>query len=259
MRDSGFPGRWPALLLLALSIIGISLTVRAERSSVARANRLARAGRLELAADIYGQKLREDTASARVLYNLGTTLLRLGNPEARPALAAAAESDDPRPHARAEYNLGLWSLVRALLSRSNDSIVYHAGNAVEANKDVLRLDPDHPDAPWNLALARRLVVEASPETDPGSMDSPTGAPDLGEIQIVEGPRPFGQDEGFGDSPSEGEEEALAQEDREPLSLAEASEILGTGHLDPSTMTGKLLLREGRARRRRRIFVEGPPW
>ncbi len=53
---------------------------------------------------------------------------------------------------------------------------------------------------------------------------------------------------------------MAQVDLLPLTLAEASAILGTGHLDPSTMTGKLLLREGRARRRRQNFVvEGPPW
>ena len=102
-------------------------------------------------------------------------------------------------------------------------------------------------------------MEASPDFDLGNIDQPNGAPDLGEIQIIEGPSPFGQDEGFGDQPSEAEDESIAQEDLLPLTLAEASEILGTGHRNPSTMTGKLLLREGRARRRRQIFVEGPPW
>jgi hypothetical protein len=251
--------RWRTFLLAGLSVLGIVLTIRAERSSESRANRLVRNGELELAADLYADRLALDTASARLRYNLGTTLLRMGNPAAATALTAAAESRDETLRIRAEYNLGVWSLIQALFAQSNDSIVFHATNAVEANKEVLRLAPGHPDAPWNLALARRLVVEASPETDPGSMDSPTGAPDLGEIQIVEGPQPFGQDEGFGDSPSEGEEEALAREDMEPLSLAEAGEILGSGHRDPSTMTGKLLLREGRARRRQRIFVVGPPW
>ncbi|MEE8146227.1 MAG: hypothetical protein V3T24_01375, partial [Longimicrobiales bacterium] len=83
---------------------------------------------------------------------------------------------------------------------------------------------------------------------------------IGEIQIIEGPSPFGQDEGFGDQASEAEEESIAQEDLLPLTQAQASDILGTGHLDPSTMTGKLLLREGRARRRRQNFVVvGPPW
>lgn len=259
MSDSLLGNRWRALLLVSLCALGIVLTVRAERSSESRANRLARTGDLEQAADLYGSRLARDTASDRLRYNLGTTLLRIGSLEAEPALTAVTESFDEPLRVRAEYNLGVWSLIQALFARSDDSIVYHASNAVEANKAVLRLDPEHPDAPWNLSLARRLVVEASPEMDPGSMDSPTGAPDLGEIQIIEGPQPFGQDEGFGDSPTEGEEEALAQEDLEPLSLAEASEILGTGHLDPSTMTGKLLQREGRARRRQRIFVAGPPW
>ena len=45
----------------------------------------------------------------------------------------------------------------------------------------------------------------------------------------------------------------------PLTLDEASAILGTGHLNPSTMTGKLLLRQGRARGGRRRILAGPPW
>jgi hypothetical protein len=102
-------------------------------------------------------------------------------------------------------------------------------------------------------------VEASPDFDLGNIDQPNGAPDFGEIQIIEGPSPFGQDEGFGEQASEAEEEAAAQEDLQPLTLSEASNILGTGHLDPSTMTAKLLLREGRDRRRRQIRVEGPHW
>ena len=123
----------------------------------------------------------------------------------------------------------VWGLIQALLSQSNDSIVYHATQAVEENKAALRLDPNHPDAGWNLALARLVIVEASPDFDVGNIDEPNGAPDLGEIQIIEGPSPFGQDEGFGDQPSDAEEEAIAHEDLLPLTLAEANDILGTGH------------------------------
>ena len=169
------------------------------------------------------------------------------------------ESDDERVLAGAHYNMGLWRLIQALLAGSNDSVLYHATLALEENKATLRVDPDHPDAPWNLAFARILITEASPDFSFGNMDQPNGAPDLGEIQIIEGPSPFGQDEGFGEQPSEAEGEALAQDDLAPLTLAEASEILGTGHLDPSTMTGKLLLREGREQRRRQNYPVGPPW
>ena len=259
MTDSIFGSGWRALLLVGLSVVGITLTVRAERASESRANRLHRADRLEEAAEIYGDRAAAESTSEQLHYNLGTTLLRLGSPEAGLELTTATESDDERVRVGAHYNLGLWRLIQALLSRSSDSIVYHASQAVEENKAALRLDPSHPDAGWNLALAQILIVEASPDFDLGNIDQPNGAPDFGEIQIIEGPSPFGQDEGLGDQASDAEEESIAQEDLMPLTLAEASDILGTGHLDPSTMTGKLLLREGRARRRRQIFVEGPPW
>ena len=259
MTDSIFGSGWRALLLVGLSVVGIVLTVRAERASESRANRLHRADRLEEAAEIYVDRAAEESAAERLHYNLGTTLLRMGSPEAALELTNAKESGNERVRVGAHYNLGLWRLIEALLSQSNDSIVYQASRAVEENKAALRLDPSHPDAGWNLAFARILIVEASPDFDVGNIDQPNGAPDLGEIQIIEGPSPFGQDEGFGEQPSDAEEESIAQEDLLPLTLAEASDILGTGHLDPSTMTGKLLLREGRARRRRQIFVEGPPW
>jgi tetratricopeptide (TPR) repeat protein len=260
MTDSVFGSGWRALLLVGLSVVGIALTVRAERASESRANRLHRADRLEEAAEIYVDRAAEDATAERLHYNLGTTLLRMGSPEAALELTTAKESDNERVRVGAHYNLGLWRLIEALLSQSNDSIIYHATQAVEENKAALRIDPSHPDAGWNLAFARILIVEASPDFDVGNIDEPNGAPDLGEIQIIEGPSPFGQDEGFGDQPSEAEEESIAAEDLLPLTLAEASDILGTGHRNPSTMTGKLLLREGRARRRRQNFVvAGPPW
>ena len=259
MTDSIFGSGWRALLLVGLSAVGITLTVRAERASESRANRLHRADRLEEAAEIYVDRAAEESTAERLHYNLGTTLLRLGSPEAAQELTTAKDSDDEGVRVGAHYNLGLWRLIEALLSQSSDSTVYHATQAVEENKAALRLDPSHPDAGWNLAFARILIVEASPDFDLANIDQPNGAPDLGEIQIIEGPSPFGQDQGFGNQPSEAEEESVATEDLLPLTLAEASAILGTGHRNPSTMTGKLLLREGRARRRRQIFVEGPPW
>jgi len=259
MSDSVFGSRWRALLLVVLSIAGIVLTVRAERTSESRGNRLHRADRLDEAAQIYLDRATQDSTAERLRYNLATTLLRMGSPEAGLELTTAAESRDERVRGSAHYNLGLWRLIQALLSQSNDSVLYHAALAVEENKAALRLDPRHPDAGWNLAFARILIVEASPDVDVGNIDQPNGAPDLGEIQMIEGPSPFGQDEGFGDQASEAEEEALVEDELVPLTLAEATNILGTGHLDPSTMTGKLLLREGRSRRRRQINIAGPPW
>jgi tetratricopeptide (TPR) repeat protein len=259
MTTSLFGNRWRALLLVCISVVGIVLTLRTERSSEARANRLHRSDQLEEALAIYLQRAAEDTAADHLHYNLGTTLLRLGSPAASTELANASVSGDERLRTNAYYNLGLWSLIQALFAPSNDSVMIHATNAIEENKAALRLDPDQPDAVWNLALAQQVFEAASPETVLGNIETPTQGPQLGEVQIVEGPPPPGLDESPGDSPSEAEEEALADEDEEPLSLEEAGEILGTGHLTPSTMLGKLLLRESRSRRRRGFGVTGPPW
>jgi hypothetical protein len=214
---------------------------------------------LEDAATIYRDHLLEDSAQARLRYNLGTTMLRLGSPAAYAELATGSEAGNQRLQVRAYYNMGLSSLIQALFAESNDSILVNAARAVEANKDVLRLDPDHVDARWNLALAQRILVNATPEEGPGNIDSPSGGPEIGELQLVNEPPPQQEEEDVGDTPSEGEEESLADEDLEPISLVEAGEILGIGHRDPSTIVGKLLLREGRSRRQRGMSVTGPPW
>ena len=106
MTDSIFGSGWRALLMVGLSVIGIALTVRAERASESRANRLHRADRLEEAADIYVDRAAEDSTAERLQYNLGTTLLRLGSPEAGLELTTATESDDERVRGGAHYNLG---------------------------------------------------------------------------------------------------------------------------------------------------------
>jgi hypothetical protein len=251
--------RWQALLLVTISTAGIVLAVRAERSSEARANRLHRSDALEEAAALYADRAAADTTDAQLRYNLGTTLLRLGSPAAYAQLLTASASRNERVKIRASYNLGLWDLIQALLVASDDSARVYATAAIEANKAVLRLDPDHEDAKWNLAIARLALEGATPQLNEGVIDTPNGAPNLGEIELVEGPQPFGDDQSFGDGASEGEDEALASDDLEPLTPDEAEQILGTGHLEPSTMLGKLLTREGRARRRRGNDFGGPPW
>lgn len=248
-----------ALLVMALSLAGIVMTVRAEGSSEAHANRLHRNDALAEALAIYNQRIVDDPSAADLRYNLGTTLLRLGEPGALEQLAAGTGSDDERLEIRARYNMGLWSLIAAFLATSNDSTIFHATNAVEANKSALRLDPEHMDARWNLGLAQIILADAAPEPglmDPGDIDGPeimgdrmesSNAPDLANRE--------GLDETF----ATGEEETLASDDLAPLSVSEASQILGTSHLDPSTIMTKLLRREGRAQRRRGIGVQGMPW
>ena len=103
MTDSIFGSGWRALLLVGLSVVGIALTVRAERESESRANRLHRADRLEEAAEIYVDRAAEESTAERLHYNLGTTLLRLGSLEAAQELTTATESDDERVRVGAHY------------------------------------------------------------------------------------------------------------------------------------------------------------
>ena len=247
------------LLVMALSLAGIVMTVRMERSSEARANRLHRGDALAEAAAIYDQRIVDDPSAADLRYNLGTTLLRLGEPGALEELAAGSGTGDERLEVRVRYNMGLVSLIAAYLATSNDSTIFHAANAVEANKSALRLDPEHLDARWNLALAQRILADAAPE--PGLMDPGdiTGPEIMGDRMESPNAPDLANREGLEETFATGEEETLAGDSLAPLSVLEASEILGTGHLNPSTILTKLLLREGRSLRRQGIYVQGTPW
>jgi tetratricopeptide (TPR) repeat protein len=251
-------GRRP-LLLVGVSLAGIAITLRADLATEARANRLHRDDRLADARAIYERHVEADPSSARLRYNLGTTLLRTDEPEAYAELAAGAETADEQQRVRALYNMGLWSLIRATFAPSADSALIHAANAVESNKRALRLSPEHENAKWNLALAQRILLTAAPELgmdDPGNINGPDN---IGEALVSPNPQDLAEREGLEDANAAAEEEALAGEDLEPLSPLEAEQIVGTGHRNPSTMIDKLLYREGRARRRSGIYVQGPPW
>lgn len=254
-----FGDRRRMLLLVALSLAGMGLTLRAERASEARANRLHRNDALVEAAAIYDQQVIEEPSAADLRYNLGTTLLRLGEPGALTELAAGTDTEDDRLRVHALYNMGLWSLIQSIMAPSTDSVLFHAANAVEANKSALRLDPEHLDARWNLALAQRILESSAPEQglmDPGDIDGPDN---IGERMESDSPLDLANREGLEEAFTTGEQEAPAGDDMEPLSVLEANEILGTSHLDPSTIMTKLLNRQGRARRRQGIYVEGSPW
>jgi len=249
-----------ALLLAAFAVAGIGATVWADRTSEARANRLHRSDAVEEAAAIYAARVAEDPEATRLRYNYGTTLLRQGADGAFEELLAATSTESERQRVHAFYNMALWSLIEALVTQAGtDSILYHAANAVEANKAALRLDPQHENARWNLALAQRVLETAAPEQglmDPGSISGPDN---IGDPVVTPAPMELADREGLEDVPVVGEAETLAGDDLLPLSPAEANQILGTSHLDPSRIMSKMLVRESRQRRARAIFFDGQPW
>jgi hypothetical protein len=260
MIPSLFGNTRHALLLAAFAVAGIGATVWADRTSGARANRLHRADAVDEAAAIYAERVADDPEATRLRYNYGTTLLRLGADGALEELAAGTSTENERDRVHAFYNMALWSLVQALVTQAGtDSILHHAANAVEANKAALRLDPDHENARWNLAIAQRVLETAAPE--PGMMDPGTiSGPDIiGEPMVTPTPLQLAEREGLEDVPVVGEAETLAGDDLLPLSPAEADQILGTSHLDPSRIMSKMLVRESRQRRARAVFFDGQPW
>jgi len=248
-----------ALVLSAFAVFGIAATVLADRASEARANRLHRADAIDEAAAIYAERVADHPEETRLRYNYGTTLLRLGAEGAFEELSAGTSSDDEQQRARAFYNMGLWSLIQALVAAETDSVLYHAANAVEANKAALRLEPERENARWNLAMARRVLETAAPEPglmDPGSISGPDN---IGDPVVTPAPMQLADREGLEDVPVVGESETPAGDDLAPLSPAEANQILGTSHLDPSRIMAKMLVRESRTRRARAIFFQGQPW
>jgi hypothetical protein len=254
-----FESRRRTLVLVALSLVGVAATVYADRSSAARANRLHRADALAEAAAIYRERVEQDPAATRLRYNLGTTLLRQGEDGAFDELAAGTVAEDERLRARSYYNLALWSLIRAVLAESTDSVLFHAANAVEANKAALRLAPDHADAKWNLAIAQRVLETSTPEQglmDPGDISGPDN---IGERMETDTPTDLTDRWGEDDVLVVGEAESMAGDSLLPLSPGEASGLLGTSHLDPTKIMYNMMEREGRSRRRRAVYFDGTPW
>ena len=228
-----------------------------ERSSLERGNRLHRSGEFTEATVIYQERVSSAEDAARVSYNLGTALLKLGSSSARAALEEGEQSGVVDVQARAHYNSGLLSLTRAI--EEGDSVRAHAAAAVDANRAALRLRPDHRNTKWNLAMAQRLLDSIDAADRRSGRETAEGAVEVDEVVRSENVADVeAEDELPQDAPQEGEEEALADdEDELALTAAEAAEILGQTHLDGTLMVQKLIALESRGFWGRRIRSGGP--
>ncbi len=260
MRGPAANGSWHRALVGAVGIAVLVLLLLArERNSVERGNRLHRGGNVLEAAAIYRGHVEAGFPAAELHYNLGTSLLRMGNSTATEAeLTLGLESAEDEVRARAFYNLGVWSLMRALVVASSDSARAHAAASVEANRNALRLGPERADAKWNLAMAQRMVdsLDAGARRRNGEVSE---APvDSDALVRSENMSDGEEDEPRDDVPIEGEGETLAElEEDVPFSLAEAAEILGTP--DAAQIVRKLLGLESRGRWGRQFGRAGRHW
>ena len=236
------------IIAVAIALIGLVLAWAADRHSLERANRLYRKGDFEEAATIYAEHLGRDKASVELRYNLGTALLGLRSGKAREQLSSVTSGAEDDIKVRALYNLGLWHLIEALVAEGSDSARVHAVSAVAANKSVLRLRPGHADASWNLAICLRLIKSID---DDALQAGPASAKGTAPRQGAQGEQDVNRKEDQEEGPRAAEGETAARGGGTArLSQREASEILGTGHRDPTTMVKKLMAFEGRAERLR---------
>ena len=259
MRLPALPARLSVpLLLLAVAGLGVSWTV--ERGSVQRGNRMHRQGAQPEAASIYSQRVVGDSANWRLRYNLGTALLGIGVSSAAAELAAATESPDVDVRGSGLYNLGLWNLVHALEAESADTARVYTLASVDASKGALRLSPGRDDARWNLAMAQRLLDSIESSDGRAGTESVDGRAEADELVRTDQTQDLQDESPIGDGPQDGEEETLAEaDDVDRLTILEADDILGSGHLDSSIMMRKLIAFEGRAQRRTRIGRTTPRW
>jgi hypothetical protein len=252
------PRRAGPLLLLAAAGVAVSWSV--ERGTVERANRLHRAGDLPAAAGIYADRVAGDSSDPLLRYNLGTTQLRIGLSSASAQLEAGTQASETDLRVRSHYNLGLWNLLRAREAEAADSARVYALASIAEGKSALRLSPGRADARWNLAMAQRMLDSIQSDDGRAGTESVDGSAESDELVRTDEMRELQDESPVGEGPQEGEEETLARsEELLPLTITEADDILGSGHLDASTMIRKLLAFEGRTQRRTRFGRTTPRW
>lgn len=148
-----------------------------------KASRAYRKGDYERAAEGYRAAMSRGVPSARLEYNLGTTLFQLDEPEgARRLLESALRGQEIELRARAFYNLG------NVLAQSGEGSEANLSAAVEAYRRSLLLDPDRDDVRWNLELALDRLEQLRDTQRPlsGSGQQPDERPQPGS---GEEPRP----------------------------------------------------------------------
>lgn len=146
-------------MIRALALISLAALVA--QTPREQAGALAERGDLPAAETVYRQLLSLSSEDPALHYNLGTILVRQGRyDDGRAHLEIAAEAGVPPGDA--SFNLGNADLEPAfadsLLAERDD----HLRRAIESYKESLRIDPDDPDAKWNLELARALLADDQP-------------------------------------------------------------------------------------------------
>lgn len=137
-------------LILALLVVLVGFQIGSQEE---RGNRAYRGGEYREAIERYRAAQERGRDTPRLHYNLGTTLLEIGELEdAGEQLAEALQGHDPELRAQAFYNLGNVA-ARSAGGGGDPRATERLAAAIRAYKRSLLLQPGREDARWNLELA----------------------------------------------------------------------------------------------------------
>ena len=126
-----------------------------------KANEAYRNGDYETAANLYQSAISQNPDDARLYYNLGNALSRLGMAdEAREAYEQFKSlADDPAQQSLADYNTG------TMLSEAEQF-----DEAMEYFRNSLMMNPDDDDARYNFEMAKRKLQQQQQEQQQQQQD-----------------------------------------------------------------------------------------
>lgn len=158
--------------ILLLVLLGLLVTASA-LNDARKANEAFRNGDYETAVQLYRSAISQQPDDARLYYNLGTALSKLGRGEE--AMEAYAQfrdrTDDPRERAMADYNAG------TMLSENE---MYE--EAAQFFRNALIQNPDDDDARHNYEMALRRQQQQEQEQQQQEQDQQDGEGDQDQDQ-----------------------------------------------------------------------------
>lgn len=177
------PVRFAALASLMVALAGCG---EAPHEAVSSGNADYGAGRYEAAGARYAAALRGLPDSPEVHFNMANAYFkRFELAKAKEHYAQALATPDDRFESRVRYNLGNVAYRQAVNAlRTFLDAATHVDHAIDYYNDSLHLDPEQPDARYNLELAHRLLREIENEVvqqqrNPEARDSQT-SPNRGQ-------------------------------------------------------------------------------
>lgn len=148
------------LRILILILLAFILSASSPNDA-RKANEAFRSGDYETAAELYRAAIDENPDDARLHFNLGTALAKLGESEASVQAFESAKQlmDDPQQQAMADYNAG---------TALSEAEMYD--EALNFYRDALRNNPGDPDTKHNYEMSVKKQQEQEEQEQQDSSD-----------------------------------------------------------------------------------------